>query len=240
MQKLYGHGNDVFALAACPLGSCLVSACKAQSAAAADIRVWDVHAAEPCLQQLPGHNLTVTQLRFSVDGRFLLSASRDRSFCLFSRNSPPSTPPAPDPQHITQHAGVHAEGAGLFTPLGCKPKAHDRIIWAAAWAPHGRTFATGSRDKVLKVWAFDPEQPQVPSAPVATASGLRAAVTAVAFAPGPSAIGLDVLAVGYEDGQLELFAVGGADGCAAGLKRVRRSTTLPSCALNCTWLHPPE
>lgn len=212
MQKLYGHGNDVFALAACPLGSCLVSACKAQSAAAADIRVWDVHAAEPCLQQLPGHTLTVTQLRFSRDGRFLLSASRDRSFCLFRRNGPP------DAERSAQHA---AGGSELFSAIGCKAKAHDRIIWAAAWAPHSRAFATGSRDKVLKVWALDPERPEVPSAPAATAAGLRAAVTAVAYAPVPSAAGLDVLAVGYEDGQLEMFVVGSGAGGTSGLERVR-------------------
>lgn len=213
MQKLYGHGNDVFALAACPQGSCLVSASKAQSAIAADIRVWDIHAAEPCIQQLPGHTLTVTQLSFSQDGRFLLSASRDRSFCLFSRASPPAADASAAPD---------ASGNGLFTSVGCKRKAHDRIIWSAAWAPHGRAFATGSRDKVLKVWPFDPDQPEVPAAPVVSWTGLRAAVTAVAYAPVPCGDGRDVLAVGYEDGQLELVAVATADS-EPRLDRVRPS-----------------
>lgn len=236
VQKLYGHGNDVFALAACPHGSCLVSACKAQSAAAADIRVWDVHAAEPCLQRLPGHSLTITQLRFSADGRFLLSVSRDRSFCLYSRATSAHTHPTPGP------SDGHADAVPPFAEVGCKTKAHDRIIWAAAWAPHGRAFATGSRDKVLKLWPFDPAAPQVPAAPVATVSGLQAAVTAAAFAPEPSAQGLDVLAVGFENGDVELFAVGTPAGGTARLERVcppgrssvpsHRSTCLVCCASN--------
>eukprot|EP00892_Ulva_mutabilis_P001225 jgi/Ulvmu1/11102/UM070_0018.1 len=217
VQKLYGHGNDVFSLAACPHGSCLVSACKAQSAAAANIRVWDVHAAEPCLQQLPGHSLTITQLRFSADGRFLLSVSRDRSFCLFAR--PAAVQPAhPDAARDAQNPAGAAPPP--FEHVGCKSKAHDRIIWAATWAPHGRAFATGSRDKVLKVWQFDPAAPQVPTAAAATASGLQAAVTAAAYAPVPSAQGLDVLAVGFESGDLELFTAGATSGGAVALDRV--------------------
>ena len=82
-HKLYGHGNDVYALAACPRGSALVSASRAQSAASAEIRVWDCgHADYAQCQTLHGHALTVTQMRFSRDGAFLLSVSRDRSICI--------------------------------------------------------------------------------------------------------------------------------------------------------------
>ena len=84
VHKLYGHGNDVFRLAACPRGTCLVSAAKAQSAASAELRVWDCsHEDFGQTQELRGHKLTVTQLRFSSDGRLLLSASRDRSVRLY-------------------------------------------------------------------------------------------------------------------------------------------------------------
>jgi elongator complex protein 2 len=84
VHKLYGHGNDVFTLAACPLGTALVSASKAQSATTAAVRVWDCrHPDFVQCQTLPGHKLTVTELRFSEDGRFLLSASRDRSVCVY-------------------------------------------------------------------------------------------------------------------------------------------------------------
>lgn len=84
VHKLYGHGNDVYSLAACPRGTALVSSSKAQSAASAELRVWDCrHPDFVQAQVLPGHKLTVTQLRYSADGRFLLSASRDRSVCIY-------------------------------------------------------------------------------------------------------------------------------------------------------------
>lgn len=83
--KLYGHGNDLFALAADPTGTLLASACKAQTAAAASIWLWRMHNWTPCAAPLQAHTLTVTQLAFSPDGRFLLSCSRDRTFAVFER-----------------------------------------------------------------------------------------------------------------------------------------------------------
>jgi elongator complex protein 2 len=84
VNKLYGHGNDIYTLAACPHGTALVSASKAQSSSSAEIIVWNCkHPDLVQCQTLPGHNLTVTKLRFTQDGRFLLSVSRDRSFCIY-------------------------------------------------------------------------------------------------------------------------------------------------------------
>lgn len=84
VHKLYGHGNDVFCLAACPRGTALASASKAQAVQAAGIRIWDTqHSDFAESQVLPGHKLTITQLTYSDDGQFLLSVSRDRSLCIF-------------------------------------------------------------------------------------------------------------------------------------------------------------
>lgn len=33
-------------------------------------------------------------------------------------------------------------------------KAHARVIWACSWAPGNRSFATGARDSLVKVWAL--------------------------------------------------------------------------------------
>ena len=216
-HKLYGHGNDAYALAACPFGTCLVSACKAQTAAAAEIRVWDCRVPQadlPCVQQLPGHTLTVTQLRFSPEGLFLLSVSRDRSFAIYARScqSLSWTPEGKEPQ-------LGDEGTPVFVALGSRAKAHERIIWSAAWAPGGDMFATGSRDKALKVWLFDTSAPAVPAKPAAVVAGLQAAVTAVTFAPRRSAVGGCVLAVGLENGDVELLSIT-VDAQAAEVHRV--------------------
>lgn len=64
----YGHGNDVFALAAHPSGRLLASACTAKSAAAAAVWLWAAPDWTP-LCQLAGHQLTVSQLAFSNSGR---------------------------------------------------------------------------------------------------------------------------------------------------------------------------
>lgn len=224
-HKLYGHGNDAYSLAACPFGTCLVSACKAQTAAAAEIRVWDCRVPQadlPCVQQLPGHTLTVTQLKFSPDGRFLLSVSRDRSFTIYYRDS----------QSLSwieegKEPELGDEGTPEFVTVGCHAKAHDRIIWSVAWAPNGDMFATGSRDKVFKVWLFDSRAPAVPAKPAAAVSGMQAAVTAVAFAPQRSTTGGNVLAVGLENGDVELYSVT-VEGQAASVHRVR-FTSKSSC-----------
>ena len=114
------------------------------------------------------------------------------------------------------------------------PKAHERIIWAADWSPSAALFATGSRDKSFKLWAFDPHAPCMPQACAGAAQGLHAPVTALAFAPPATAEpaaeqpqcrnptqGEDLLAVGYEDGALELFSVTG--GSAGGSMRVEKA-----------------
>ena len=85
VRKQYGHGNDVYCLAADPRGRYLASACRAQSAATAAIWVWDTTGKWVGLGALETHTLTVTQLAFSPNGRYLASASRDRSCALFER-----------------------------------------------------------------------------------------------------------------------------------------------------------
>ena len=35
-------------------------------------------------------------------------------------------------------------------------KAHARVIWACSWAPGDRSFATGARDSLIKIWTLGP------------------------------------------------------------------------------------
>lgn len=79
---------------------------------------------------LSGHSLTVTSIRFSPDDRYILTASRDRSWQLYARSE--------DGESYIRQAFV--------------PKAHARIIWDCAWGADCSFFATAARDKHVKVW----------------------------------------------------------------------------------------
>ncbi|GAB4817645.1 hypothetical protein N2152v2_004691 [Parachlorella kessleri] len=211
VRKLYGHGNDVYCLASDPQGRYLASACRAQSASAAGIWVWDAVSKWVGLGILAAHSLTVTQLAFSPDGRYLASASRDRCVALF--------------EHCGQEAETEEPGRG--SPpfrLAAKIKAHARIVWSLGWSHDSRLLATGSRDNTVKVWGLPtPHQQQQRqqsdelASTAAAAPSLLAtlpfddAVRAVAFAPVPATpdtIGADSVQVGTHHSSVYLLAVG--------------------------------
>ncbi len=60
---------------------------QAQTAQTAEIWLWDTATWAPA-GRLAAHGLTVTQLAFSADGRYIASASRDRSFAVFAEAAP--------------------------------------------------------------------------------------------------------------------------------------------------------
>lgn len=130
VQKLYGHGYEIFAIACNHAGTQLASACKAANQRHASIILWNLKNFQKA-DELFAHNLTVTRLKFSPDDRFLLSVSRDRSWRLFdvSRKFDPQAPCQ------SQNGTVHT-----------------RIIWDCAWMPTGHNFVTVARDKTAIVW----------------------------------------------------------------------------------------
>lgn len=182
-HKLYGHGNELFSLCCNHEGKLVASSCKAQSVSVAEIWLWQVGSwkAVDCLQS---HSLTVTQMAFSHDDSFLLSVSRDRQFSVFS---------------------IKSTGMDEVTyELLSRQEAHKRIIWACAWNPSGHDFATGSRDKTVKIWAVENESSVKP---LLTLPPFSSSVTALSW------LGLDretkrgLIAVGMENGHIELWGV---------------------------------
>ena len=99
-----------------------------------------LHGRWPTLALHPGPcTVAVTQLAFSPDGRFLASASRDRSVALFERQQQPGS------AHSSGPAASAGAGSAPFRLVG-RIKAHARIVWGLHWSPDGRLLATASRD----------------------------------------------------------------------------------------------
>lgn len=183
-HKLYGHGNELFTLCSDHEGKLVASSCKAQTSSVAEIWLWQVGSWK-AVGRLQAHNLTVTQMEFSHDDSLLLSVSRDRQFSVFS---------------------IKGTGTDEFnSQLLARQEAHKRIIWTCSWNPFTHEFATGSRDKTVKIWAVEKTGSSVRN--VLTLPQFSSSVTALSW------LGLDrrtqngLLAVGMESGLIELWAV---------------------------------
>ncbi|KAL6188026.1 hypothetical protein ACLB2K_039420 [Fragaria x ananassa] len=182
-HKLYGHGNELFALCSDHEGKLVASSCKAQSAAVAEIWLWEVGSWK-AVGRLKSHSLTVTQMEFSLDDKFLLAVSRDRQFSIFS---------------------IDKTGTdGTSYKLVAKHEAHKRIIWSCSWNPHSYEFATGSRDKTVKIWTVGKDSSVKL---LATLPQFSSSVTALSWAGLDSKKNNGLLAVGMESGLIELWSL---------------------------------
>ncbi|XP_019395716.1 PREDICTED: elongator complex protein 2 [Crocodylus porosus] len=136
VQKLYGHGYEIFCVACNNSKTVIASACKASKKEHAAIILWSTTSWKQ-LQSLSFHNLTVTQLVFSPDDKFLLAVSRDRNWSLWKNQDKPS----------------HLEPVfSLFAYTDKNTAVHSRIIWSCDWTPDSKYFITGSRDKKVVIW----------------------------------------------------------------------------------------
>ncbi|XP_038987396.1 elongator complex protein 2 isoform X2 [Phoenix dactylifera] len=183
-HKLYGHGNELLSLCCDHEGKLVASSCKSQSATVAEIWLWLVGSWK-AVGRLQSHSLTVTQMEFSHDDSFLLSVSRDRQFSVFS---------------------IKKSGEGASHQLIAKHEAHKRIIWACSWNPFGHEFATGSRDKTVKIWAIE-NGSSVKQ--LMTLPQFRDSVTALSWVGRDPACNAGLLAVGMDNGLIELWSLSG-------------------------------
>ncbi|RAL54372.1 unnamed protein product [Cuscuta campestris] len=182
-HKLYGHGNELYSLCCDHEGKLVASACKAQSASVAEIWLWQVGSWKS-VGRLHSHSLTVTQMEFSHDDKYLLTVSRDRHLSVFS---------------------IKHTGSDTSYQLVTKQEAHKRIIWACSWNPYGHEFATGSRDKTVKIWAVENEEASVKK--LLTLPPFDSSVTALSWVGISRHNNHGLLAVGMENGQIELWSL---------------------------------
>jgi len=188
IQKLYGHGFEIFSLAATRDGTVLATACKASKAEHANILIWDTTSWK-LLYQLAAHSLTVTQMSFSNSGEYLLSVSRDRTWALHQRD-------ATDNKQYT-----------LLQKTDKTNCVHSRIIWSCAWTCDDRYFITVSRDKKAVVWTSNGSH----WLPCGTVLNLANAATAISVLDQITSRGEYVIAVGLECGGVVVYTWGSSE-----------------------------
>lgn len=206
-EKLYGHGYEISAVAASQNGSLVATACRASSLDHAVIRLYETKEWREVKPALTAHSLTVTSLAFSPDDTYLLSTGRDRQWALFSK------------------AG--ADGTA-YELVQANPKGHSRMILDCSWAPlsAGPVFATGGRDKSVKVWRVGGDGAVECKATIPTFGP----ATAVAFALEAQTDRV-VLAYGVEDGGISVATVSTSDWTVLETLQVGKKD-LPSAAIN--------
>ncbi|KAD0403724.1 hypothetical protein E3N88_44330 [Mikania micrantha] len=150
----------------------------------AEIWLWEVGSWK-VVGRLQSHSLTVTRMEFSHDDKYLLAVSRDRQLSLFS---------------IDRTDGSDQIGYQLIT----RQEAHKRIVWACSWNPLGHQFASGSRDKTVKIWGVQKEEPYVLQ--LMTLPTFKASVTALSWTRSHHQND-GILAIGMETGLIELWGL---------------------------------
>ncbi|KAJ5545368.1 hypothetical protein N7461_007672 [Penicillium sp. DV-2018c] len=181
-EKLYGHGYEISAVAVSHDRKLIATACKASSIDHAVIRLYDTSDWHEVKPSLTAHSLTITDLSFSSDDRYLLSVGRDRQWAVFQRSEADPT---------------------TFTNLVSNPKGHSRMILGAAWAPATADyiFATAGRDKSVKIW-----QKSEDTFACKTTMSLTSAVSAIGFLPTTYKDSY-ILAVGEDNGVISIHRV---------------------------------
>ncbi|XP_008053701.1 elongator complex protein 2 isoform X3 [Carlito syrichta] len=193
VQKLYGHGYEIFCVACNNSKTLLASACKAAKKEHAAIILWNT-ASWKQVQNLVFHSLTVTQMAFSPNDKFLLAVSRDRTWSLWKRQDTIS--PEFDPVF------------SLFAFTNKITSVHSRIIWSCDWSPDSKYFFTGSRDKKVVVWGeCDSSDDCIEHSigPCSSVLDVGGSVTAVSICPVLSPSQRYVVAVGLECGKICLY-----------------------------------
>ncbi|KAF2180950.1 RNA polymeras-like protein II Elongator subunit [Zopfia rhizophila CBS 207.26] len=154
-EKLYGHGYEISAVATSNDGRLVATACRASSIDHAVIRLYDTKEWLEIKPPLKAHSLTVTDLQFSQDDRYLLTVGRDRQWVVWERGS----------------------DSNSYSLALSHPKGHTRMILGASWAVSGLkqpTFLTAGRDKTVKIWQFSSKEYQLK-----TSISMASPVTAV-------------------------------------------------------------
>ena len=182
IEKLYGHGYEISAVATSHGGDLIASACRSSSLEHSVVRLFETETWREIKPALAAHSLTVNHLCFSHDDQYLLSVGRDRQYVVFRRESAASQ---------------------SYRVFVANLKGHSRMILGAAWAPFSgrRVFTTAGRDKLIKIWELV-ENSSEARATILTSSSVRSVDFHQCIFQGRI-----FLAYGTEDGDVSICSI---------------------------------
>lgn len=176
-SKLYGHGSEVFALAISHNSKYLASSQKAQTEKNAQLYLWNTQT-KKLIDKLSGHNLTIVQIEFSPNDEYILTASRDRGWCIYK----------------------FINDKNSYEKMQYAKNAHKRIIWGISWNKDSNAFVTVSRDKTIIIWEKENESSFVQK----SNKEFNDAVTSVDWIKAAINEEKDYLICGFESGEMKI------------------------------------
>lgn len=214
VAKLYGHGNEITCLTSHILSATIASAGKGFSVCDAAILIWDANTGVETAS-LNAHDYSVVDLRFSPDGRRLVSVGKDRTISVHER------------------AGFSGMEKFEFRQICNIANAHRREIFGCAWLGSD-IIATGARDKTVKLFSVVSNGSAGPGLEISKHK-FADSVTAIASTETENCE--HVLALGLDSGSVVILLVSLNDDGSGIMSTLFNASEMTRCGGTVTSLH---